>query len=502
MFVCLGWLLDHPGWATIYPGTPPMVPNSALMAGLAGTSLILSTPLSTSRRQSVTAKLLAIAVAAMAMATLTEWALSINLHIDQLIHSVQAIHFRPTPGRPSPQTAMAFTLLGASLVLFDRRTVHGKRPAELVALLAGIVPMVSLLGYIFGAAALYHPFALYPLTGMGIATTASLLALSAGIISSRADTGFLSVLMSDDSGGLAARRLASWLLALGVVTITMEVGARFGLYSPPIGSALVVLFGTVAGGVFVLQLAHRLSRIDQERQAAEREAERAIKARDDLMGVVAHDLRNPLGTILMVASSLRELEPVGDAMKNSIASIERSVKRMNRLINDLLDVARVEAGRLAIERMPVDTGRLLAEVVRAQQPLAASKGLALRLDAPAELPAVLGDRDRLLQVFENLIGNAVKYSQPDGHITVGAQPRDGGVLCRVADAGAGIAAEDLPHVFDRFWRGGGDHEGAGLGLAIVKGIAEAHGGRIWVESTLGQGSTFFFTLPGAVLGVR
>jgi signal transduction histidine kinase len=109
---------------------------------------------------------------------------------------------------------------------------------------------------------------------------------------------------------------------------------------------------------------------------------------------------------------------------------------------------------------------------------------------------VWADRDRLLQVFENLIGNAVKFTNPGGHVTVGASPGQGEDIFWVSDTGAGIAAEDIPHVFDRFWQGCGTRRcGAGLGLSIVKGIVEAHGGRVWVESAAGQGTTFAFSIP-------
>jgi signal transduction histidine kinase len=124
----------------------------------------------------------------------------------------------------------------------------------------------------------------------------------------------------------------------------------------------------------------------------------------------------------------------------------------------------------------------------------------LRLEMSQEIPDLWADRDRLLQVFDNLIGNAVKFTAPGGCITVGAGLRDGDALFWVSDTGPGIAMEDQPHVFDRFWQVRRTRRtGAGLGLAIVKGIVEAHGGRVWVESTPGRGSTFFFTIPTAPL---
>lgn len=230
-----------------------------------------------------------------------------------------------------------------------------------------------------------------------------------------------------------------------------------------------------------------------------RAARRATQARDDVLGIVAHDLRNPLNSILMHADLLR-LETGGPERRspNQAEAIERAAKRMNRLIQDLLDVTSMEAGRLSVEQAPVPARLVVCDSVESQKPLANSASLELRLDVAEDLPEVWADRDRLLQVFENLIGNALKFTTSGGLITVGASPRDGDVLFWVTDTGSGIAADDLPHLFDRFWQARkAQRLGAGLGLPIVKGIIEAHRGRIWVESTPGQGSTFFFTIPTA-----
>ena len=166
---------------------------------------------------------------------------------------------------------------------------------------------------------------------------------------------------------------------------------------------------------------------------------------------------------------------------------------MNRLIQDLLDVALMESGQLTIERARLSARELIVAAVDMQRPLASSSSLELRVDVDRDVPDVWGDRDRLLQVFENLIGNAIKFTKAGGRITVGAASRDHEVVFWVADTGGGIAAENLPHVFDRFWQATrAGRQGAGLGLPITKGIVEAHGGRIWVESTLGPGHHLLF----------
>lgn len=224
--------------------------------------------------------------------------------------------------------------------------------------------------------------------------------------------------------------------------------------------------------------------------------ERAVRARDEVLGIVAHDLRNPLSSILLQTKVPRR---GGDELEGrdqkAMERIHRAAARMNVLIEDLLDAARLEAGQeLSITQEAVPTAGVLTEVVEQHQTAISASGRTLDVDATGVPPSIWADRTRLLQVFDNLLGNAVKFSRR--RITVGARPEDGKALFWVADDGEGVSAEDLPRLFDRFWQAArADRRGAGLGLSIVKGIVEAHGGRIWVESEVGVGTTFFFTLP-------
>jgi len=490
-FTVLGWFLGRAEWTTVLPGLPPMEPNSAVMAVVAGISLVLMAPANASRARIVGGRILAGAVLAFSVVPIVEQMFQIDIGIHRMLSHGES-RFHSPPGRPSPQTAAAFGLIAATLLTLNTTTKRGYRPAPILAVLAALVPLISLLAYIFGTAELYGARALYPFIGMGIPTAAALLALSAGTLAARASEGPLSVLTRPDSGGLAARQLVAWLLLLAAATCGIEAGARFGLYAAPIGSAGVVLLGVIGGSAFVLRVAHRLSRMDRAAQAA-------IQARDDLMGVVAHDLRNPLSVILMRAEYLRMIPSTKDTEADeSATAISRSAMRMNRLIQDLLDVSRIEAGGLALRCSEVDAGRLVADAAESQQPLASGARLTLAVEVAPSLPKILGDQDRLMQVFENLIGNAIKFTEAGGRIAVRARPRDGDVLFSVADTGMGMRQEDLPRVFDRFWRAQeGDKHGAGLGLPIVKGVVEAHGGRIWVESALGRGTTFSFTIPVA-----
>jgi PAS domain S-box-containing protein len=228
-------------------------------------------------------------------------------------------------------------------------------------------------------------------------------------------------------------------------------------------------------------------------------ATRAIRERDDVLGMVAHDLRNPLGAIRMNAQLLRHRE--SDALPGSRSpadAIDRAASRMDRLIADLLDIVRLEAGGLSIEPVWVRAASVVADALDAQRAPAVSTSGTLHAELPPDLPDLWADRDRLLQIFENLISNALKFIDAGGEVAVGATPRDGEVVFWVRDNGCGISADDVSHLFDRFWQARkSDRRGAGLGLPIVKGLVEAHGGHIWVDSTPGRGTTVFFTVPAA-----
>lgn len=226
-----------------------------------------------------------------------------------------------------------------------------------------------------------------------------------------------------------------------------------------------------------------------------RAAQRAIQARDDVLGIVAHDLRDPLAIILVEASLLRKSAAVQSGQDNAEA-IERAARRMNRLIQDLLDVSRSEARQLPVDRTRLSTAKVVAEAVDRHQAAASAVSIELRAGIERELPEIWADGYRLFQAFDNLIGNALKFTPPGGSITIGADPHGVDVRFRVTDTGCGMAAEEAVHVFDRFWQArAAKRAGAGLGLSIVKAIVEAHGGRIWVETALGHGTTFFFTVP-------
>jgi PAS domain S-box-containing protein len=224
----------------------------------------------------------------------------------------------------------------------------------------------------------------------------------------------------------------------------------------------------------------------------------AVRTRDEVLRIVAHDLRSPITTISLTAGAMLEGEMPGECTeaRTDLVRITRSAERAQRLIADLLDLARLQTGRLTLQRAPVAPATLVEESVDLHRPQAAEKKIALETRVDVDLPVIAADRDRLLQVLDNLLVNAIKFTPEGGHVEVRARAVDGVVRFAVSDTGPGSPPEQLAHFFDPFWQERTTaRDGAGLGLTICRGLVEAHGGRIDVESEEGRGTTFRFTVP-------
>ena len=224
----------------------------------------------------------------------------------------------------------------------------------------------------------------------------------------------------------------------------------------------------------------------------------ATRARDEMLAMVAHDLRSPLSLIQMSAQwLLSDPAPDAEVTGRMLHMMERAATRMGRLIDDLMDARQIESARFLVETQPELPSAVVQDALDMLRPIAASKGQQLDTAIEPGLPPVQIDGGRVQQVISNLVGNAIKFSPPGGVITVGAERRRGAVRIRVGDTGPGIAADDLPRIFDPYWQGKGHERGGlGLGLAIAKAIVEAHGGSIGVSNRADGGARIWLSLPG------
>ena len=232
------------------------------------------------------------------------------------------------------------------------------------------------------------------------------------------------------------------------------------------------------------------------------DAQNAIQIRERVLAIVSHDLRNQLGVVSMGANLLSRKASAldGPELEKPIETIQRTANSMQHLVGDLLDMASIQAGRLSFERQPTKIRPILQESCEQLEPMARDKSLSLSADLAVDAIEVLCDRDRILQVLANLLGNAIKFCEAGDAVTLRAEARDGDVLIAVSDTGPGIPRDELQSIFEAYRtieRQGQGKSGTGLGLYITKGIVQRHGGHIWVESELGVGTTFFFTLPRA-----
>jgi signal transduction histidine kinase len=238
------------------------------------------------------------------------------------------------------------------------------------------------------------------------------------------------------------------------------------------------------------------ARTFEHEQAGRRNAEKVAQAAEEVLGAVAHDLRNPLGIVGMAVQMLQEPDLTQPEREKFQDAATRGVRQMNRLIGDLLDVIRLKTGHLALETEVVRVATALDEAAECVRHVASPRGISVAVDRPTLPLRVRADRGRLAQVLGNLLDNAVKFTPDDGRIELRARNRDDEVVFEIADTGPGVSADVQAHMFERFWQARrADRGGVGLGLPIAKAIVEAHGGRIWVESEPGTGSRFSFTLP-------
>lgn len=246
--------------------------------------------------------------------------------------------------------------------------------------------------------------------------------------------------------------------------------------------------------LLALERAQTDSHLLGERDRADEE----VGSRDDFLAIVSHDIRNILGGLAMSAASLLSNKEEGaPSITREAERIQRYTARMNRLVGDLLDLASIEAGRLAVVPSRNDATELLRETQDVFDPIAGTKGISIRTEVKAGTLLARYDHERILQVLANLVGNAIKFTPRGGRVDLLVEPVATEIRFAVSDTGCGIAADQLGVIFERFWQTTRQGSGLGLGLYISRCIVEAHGGRIWAESQPGKGSTFSFTLPAA-----
>jgi signal transduction histidine kinase/ActR/RegA family two-component response regulator len=496
----LGWWLGAPGLLEWGGHGIAMKANAGVCAVLGGGALLVLCLDGPSRL----ARALASGICVVAGLTLLEHLTGVNLGIDTLLfEEAPGAAATAAPGRMGPPASTSFSVVGACLWL-----VTGGPRARRVGCALAIVPIViallGIVGYLYDASQL---FAVARLTGVALQTATMIAALGIGLIALVPEHGFFATVRRVDPGGVMFRRLLVPLLFLPPVIGWLRVGGeRAGLYDSAFGTAVRTIFEMVLFVGIVWWTAEGVSRHARVARKAEQALREADRRKDEFLATLAHELRNPLAPLRTALDLIRQSPDDAAVARRAHATMERQLRQMVHLVDDLLDVNRISRGSVELRQEPVELARVLENAIETSRPVVDGFRHELVVVQPGEPVFVRGDLTRLAQVIGNLVNNAAKYTEPGGRIRIKVEREGDEVLVRVRDNGLGIPADVLPRMFEMFSRVSRPQArsagGLGIGLALVKQLVELHGGRVAVHSPPPEepgepaaGSEFVVRLP-------
>lgn len=500
--VLLGWAIDSRLLISIVPGLTAMNPLTAVCFLLCAAGIFVA-----ARSNGIGSKIttwLGGTVVFLASGRLFSYVAGIQNVPDSWLFA-EKLALEPIPNRMAPNTALAFVVVGVALVLFNRPSRHAIHPSEWLLVSAISIGLLTVVGYAYSASVIASVANQIP---MALHTGILFAAIGAGALMARPNRGLMAEISGHRLGSLVARRLLWALTGVPLFAgLLLVEGSEADLFSPQVGAAAMATVSVAALSVVAWSCARMLNQIESQRQAvldalesAELDAVRANRAKSEFLSRMSHELRTPLNSVLGFAQLLEATE-LSDRQKSFVQHIERGGRHLLDLINEVLDISRIETGRLSMSIEPVDLRAIVQQAVSLSTPHAQAKGVNLTFEAGAEHQFVKGDRQRLTQIALNLISNAIKYNHEGGHVGLRVdEDADSAVVLRCADTGVGIPKDHLGKLFAPFERLGADaqgFEGTGLGLAVSRRLAEAMGGKLDLESTGDQGSSFVLKLEAS-----
>jgi signal transduction histidine kinase len=496
----LAWALDIPVLAN-WGGDITMQPNTALAGALAGIAIILRAL--EHRWLAIVAVLIPGAVGAV---TLVEHLSGATFGIDHLLAFGRewGTAATNTRGQMGPPAATSYMMIGAGVLMAAFGPKY-RRIAPLCGVAVAIIASFSLIGYLFGASPLFN---LPRLTAIALPTSVMLSALGMALVFALPEHEPLRTLRADSAAGLLARQSLPFIVIVPVAFAFFRLqGERAGLYDTGMGTAILVLalvillIGVLWHGVSAVRQREAAQRL-VEAQLRDREAElqASDRRKDEFLATLAHELRNPLAPISNALTIFRHSNVDARLVERTRGMMERQINHMVRLIDDLLDISRISSGKLELRTSPVDIAAIIHQVVETARPAIEKARHTVAVSLPRDPISIRGDPVRLAQVFGNLVGNSIKFTEPGGRIVICADIEEDDVVVSVEDNGLGIPEEQLDGIFEIFAQVDRTIErsqgGLGIGLTLAQRLVELHGGRIAVRSDgLGKGSKFIVRLP-------
>ena len=518
-FVLAGWALDLTVVTQASRGFP-MIPLAALCFVLGGGSLIIAVRAQRSPTTEAIQQTLAALMGTIAVITLYEYARGSGTGIDLLLFGDKLVDmpWNP-PGRIAINSAATLLLFALALLSIPHDRRQRDLRAQMFATPALLVPLVALLGYVFGVKGMYS---LSYSSGMAVPTAIGYIVLGVGILFANRERGVPALLMDEGAAGLLTRRLLpAALIAPVVLGLVRLAGETAGFYETEFGVSLFTVSSIVTFVVLVLWSARALRESDKERvdllameknaraiaekaraeaETARAEAERANTIKTDFLAVMSHELRTPLTAIMGYEELLSDgiTGPVTELQRQQLGRINASARHLLGLIDEILTFARVDVGREQVRWESMSVNHTLSAAASLIEPMASAKKLKYTIELLDEDQVIQTEPTKFRQMLVNLLSNGVKFTEK-GEVRLTSAVRTGVLEIRIADTGVGIDAGNIEHVFEPFWQAEQSATrkagGTGLGLSVTRKLARLLGGEVTVASRAGAGTTFLLRLP-------
>lgn len=508
ILVLLGWCLGVESFKRIMPGLVAMNPATAIVFVLCAAALWWLGAGSRGARHRLAARAAALIIAAIGAMRLLEYLVGWPPGIDRMLFTASLESLDdPLPNRMAPNTAMNFVFSGTALYLISYR--NHLRTAQIIGGGVFITSLLAMIGYLYGVTAFYGVSSFIP---MALHTAVCFVLVSFGVLLLRPDQGLMKVVVSDTAGGMLSRRMLPAVVVLPIVLGYLQLlGTRIGIFDVDLGHSLLIAGNVLFFLLLVWGTAWMLYRADTQRKKVEDEirhariaAEAANRAKSTFLANMSHEIRTPLTAIVGYADLLFDTHQSNSDRLNCINTIRRNSDHLLAIINDILDISKIEAGEMRLERIACSPSDIVHEVASLMRVRAMDRRLTFEVLFDTPIPRTIrSDPTRLRQVLINLVGNAIKFTER-GSVQVrvrmdrGDQHRAPQLCFEVIDTGIGMTPEQITGLFEPFAQADSTTTrrfgGTGLGLSISRRLVEMLRGQISVRSEVGRGTTFSFTI--------